>query len=221
MSVFKNLKGQKFGKLTVVKYAGTDKQRKSLWQCKCECGNYITTRGTSLRFGSPRSCGCLQKQVVAELKTKHGFSRNRLYRIWKNMKQRCYNPKAQKFENYGGRGVRVCKEWNNYENFHSWAMENGYEEGLTLDRINNDGDYEPNNCRWVTYSEQSLNSRTNHLMTYKGETKTLKEWAEIFGMNYSTLSARINDYFWDIKTALETPIRERRDKSETKKFEVK
>lgn len=211
MSKYRNLTGQKFGRLTVVEYAGRDNQRMALWKCKCECGNYIITRGTSLRYGNTKSCGCLQRERTIKIHTTHGLSggqrqTSRLYRIWRNMKQRCYNPKACKYNSYGGRGIKVCEEWMKYEAFHKWSMNNGYRDDLTLDRIDNNGDYCPENCRWVTRKQQARNTAQNHFITYQDKTKTLREWADEFGINYTTLSSRLLDYGWSIEKAFTIPI---------------
>lgn len=124
---------------------------------------------------------------------KHGMKGSRLYSIYYNMKNRCYNKNSLSFHNYGERGIKICKEWlNNFVNFYEWSIKNGYDDCLTLDRINNDGDYEPNNCRWTTKREQSLNRRDNHCITINETTKTLIEWCEYYNINYSTVRDRIH-----------------------------
>jgi len=209
-----NLIGQKFGRLTVIRFAGKSKYHIACWLCECDCGNVITTRGSCLKNGSAQSCGCLRKENALKACTTHGLSggRNqpkRIYRIWRNMKSRCSNPKTPKYKNYGGRGITVCSDWLTFENFYNWAMANGYRDNLTIERIDNDGDYCPENCKWATYKEQALNSRQNHIISYEGKSKTLKEWAAILGMKYTTLEARLNQYGWDIEKAINEPIRRR------------
>ena len=141
-----------------------------------------------------------------ESKRKNG-SRTRLYVIWCHMIERCYNPHFQAFGNYGGRGIRVCDEWRNcFVAFREWAMTNGYDDKLTLDRIDNDGNYEPSNCKWSTVREQSNNRRTSRLITYRGETKTMMQWAETIGMPYDTFKRRLY-YGWSVDKAIETPMR--------------
>jgi hypothetical protein len=141
-----------------------------------------------------------------ESKRKNG-SRTRLYVIWCNMIERCYNPHFQAFSNYGGRGIRVCDEWRNcFLAFREWAMTNGYDNKLTLDRIDNNGNYEPSNCKWSTVREQSNNRRTNRLITYRGETKTMIQWAETIGIPYDTFKRRLY-YGWSVDKAIETPVR--------------
>lgn len=162
-----NLIGYRFSRLIVVEYAGRTKtNRMCLWRCKCDCGNEIIVRTSSLRDGSTRSCGCLQRERVIEAATTHGLSGGRkgtprLYRIWRNIKQRCLNPKATKYHNYGGRGIAVCAEWMDFKTFYEWAMANGYRDDLTIDRKDVNGDYEPGNCRWATWQEQAVNRRKN------------------------------------------------------------
>jgi hypothetical protein len=141
-----------------------------------------------------------------ESKRKNG-SRTRLYVIWCHMIERCYNPHFQAFSNYGGRGIRVCDEWRNcFLAFREWAMTNGYDNKLTLDRIDNNGNYEPSNCKWSTVREQSNNCRTNRLITYRGETKTMIQWAETIGIPYDTFKRRLY-YGWSVDKAIETPVR--------------
>jgi hypothetical protein len=221
MSKYKDLTGQKFGRLTVIKHAGRDNQRMALWECVCECGNRIITRGTSLRYGSPKSCGCLRIERTLEACTTHGLSggrknTTRLYRIWRNMKQRCYNPKASKYYLYGGRGIKVCSEWlNNYLVFYKWAISNGYKNNLTLDRIDSNGDYCPENCRWATYGQQARNTAQNHLITFRGKTQTLHEWASELGIKSRTLHSRLQDYGWSIEKAFTTPVEKRTKRNVT------
>ena len=132
----------------------------------------------------------------------------RLYNTYYSMKERCYNPKRWNYKYYGARGIRVCDEWkNDYQIFKKWAYENGYNDNLSIDRINNDGNYEPNNCKWSTEKEQKNNTRRNHYLTYKGKTQSMALWADEYNIKYTTLRARINNYKWDIQKALETPVR--------------
>ena len=204
MSRIIDLTGQRFGKLIVIRFVGTTKARQAIWRCRCDCGNETDVKSSCLRNGDTRSCGCLQRMISKEANTKHGESHSRLHSIWSGMKGRCYNPKNPAFEHYGARGITVCDEWHEYTNFSDWAKLNGYTEGLSLDRIDNNKGYSIDNCRWTTMKEQSNNRRSNHCISFDGETHTLEEWAKIKGLKYGTLSSRINRYHWSIEKALTT-----------------
>ena len=154
---YKDIRGQKFGRLTVI---DTTDQRtpngNMVWQCLCDCGKFFLVDSSRLRTGNTKSCGCLHPDRI----TKHNKSYSRLYRIWSGMKYRCNNPNAAKYRIYGARGITVCKEWtDNFQSFYDWAMSNGYADNLTIDRINNSGNYEPANCRWVDSVVQNNNRR--------------------------------------------------------------
>lgn len=137
---------------------------------------------------------------------KHGYKRTRLYNTWLNIKQRCLNKNNPRYKYYGGKGINICREWrDDFATFESWALSNGYDETLTIDRRDVNGDYEPSNCRWITNKKQQNNKSNNRCITYKGETKTLKEWAEYLGFNYKTLQKRINKG-WGTKAAFELPL---------------
>ena len=162
-----DLTGQKFGRLTAVCFAGVDNEGKAIWNCECECGNKKTVRSYHLRSGRVRSCGCLKKEILTErLKhhptkgnLKHGGNHTRLYRIWTNMKTRCFNPKNRAYKWYGATGITVCPEWLSFENFQNWAIKSGYKDDLTIERKNPFNDYEPSNCTWIPISEQRKNQR--------------------------------------------------------------
>lgn len=201
------MEGKRCGKLTVMEYAGNNKHNKPMWLCRCDCGKYITTSGHSLRMGIATSCGCKSADFLRSLST-HNKSYEHLYSIYNSMCNRCYNPKTTRFHRYGGRGISVCEEWrNSIDAFCTWATQNGYKKDLTIDRINNDGNYEPSNCRWVDRKVQSRNTSSNRILTYKGESRCLTDWATHFGIGVSTLSARILVLKWDVDKALTTPVR--------------
>lgn len=192
-----NLVGQKYGRLTVLDRADNVKGRVA-WKCECDCGNQVTVLSYSLRTGNTKSCGCL----VSEKITKHGMHKTKLYRAWNNMISRCYCESFRSFRNYGGRGITVCDEWrNSFPVFADWAMNNGYREDLTIDRIDNEGNYEPSNCRWITNEAQQLNKRSNRRISFNGETRTIKEWSVITGIHPRTLSARL-DHGWTAEDTL-------------------
>lgn len=192
----------KYCKLTVIK---VDEERSSkkrkYYLCQCECGNMKSVRSDCLKSGQVKSCGCLNLKSRGDGRTKE-----KLYHVWASMKNRCNNPNDAHFEDYGGRGVRVCEKWNgshDYPNFKEWALKNGYKEGLSLDRIDVNGNYEPDNCRWVTQKVQTRNMRNNINITYNGETHVLYDWAKILNINPNTLYHRIVTLKWSIEEAFE------------------
>ena len=192
---FIDMSGRKCGRWTVIKRV-EDRSGAAAWLCKCDCGNEKVVSGANLRKGTSKSCGCLRTEVTIEKNkrmTKHDDSHSRLYAIWRGMKDRCKNPNATKYKNYGGKGVSVCAEWESqYTSFKEWAIKNGYKDNLTLDRIDPNGMYSPDNCRWATIKQQENNRTNNHLLTIDDETKTLTEWCEIFGVSTSTVINRLN-----------------------------
>lgn len=194
-----DLTGKTFGRLTVVSYNGIAYRKSGKpyhsWKCICSCGNECIAEGRSLVSGGKRSCGCLNKEVLAsgDCRRTHGMARTSLYHTWRGMKDRCFNPQNKHYSRYGGRGITVCNEWlNDFKAFYDWAIANGYKEGLTIDRINNDGNYEPSNCRWADYYTQANNRSDNHLLTVGEETHTLSEWSRITGIKPQLLSERAN-----------------------------
>jgi hypothetical protein len=198
--------GKRFGRLVVIGRADDIDPGRPRWLCRCDCGNERVVRGISLRKGDTKSCGCIQKErmkLLSESHITHGKSKTRLYRIWFNIKCRCYKSSFPDYARYGGRGIKVCDEWkDNFQAFYDWSTSNGYLENLTIDRIDNDGDYSPQNCRWVNTEVQNNNTRRNYYITLNGETLTLSQWAKKCGINRNTLYSRITKYGWSVERAL-------------------
>lgn len=247
-----DLKGRKFGKLTVIELAGTDKHKTSLWRCQCECGNTVVVRSANLRNGNTSSCGCIrsndltgkrfgrlvviekcpvahtksgntvfkwkcqcdcgnvvnavhsnlvkgatnscgcyQKELAAERFSKHGKRNTRLYAIYYNMKSRCYNKNNKRYGSYGGNGIEICEEWlEDFMNFYNWSMSHGYRDDLSIDRIDVNGNYCPENCRWSDQEQQSNNQRKTIFIEICGEKKSLKQWTNLMEWKYGKYSAR-------------------------------
>lgn len=206
---FEDLNGKKFNRLTVIKRTSGTIKKHTYWECKCDCGNTTIVASQKLKNGSTKSCGCYGKEKV----TRHGMWNTRVYKIWCNMKSRCNNSKLDVYEYYGARGITVCEEWeNDFMSFYKWAMDNGYDEKLTLDRIDVDKNYEPNNCRWVTMKTQANNTRRNHIIEYKGAKHTISEWADLVGINKKILAHRL-ERGWEIERALTQKVINRNVKS--------
>lgn len=177
-----DLINQRFGRLVVIKNIGKINGRNQ-WECLCDCGNKKTAITSSLTTGRVKSCGCLMREEsskrMKEMRRKKGKRHKRLSTIWLNMKNRCYNPKSTSYKNYGEKKIEICKEWrDSFENFYDWAIKNGYNDTLTLDRINTNGNYEPMNCRWVTQKTQQNNRTNNRVIEMNGESHTVAEWCE-------------------------------------------
>lgn len=194
---FINLENKRFGLLIVI-CREKNKNNAPTWRCKCDCGKETIVSGGNLRRGNTKSCGCYN--ITSHIK--HGLSNEKLYGVWGDLKTRTLNINSQDYKNYGGRGIKVCKKWENFEPFYNWAIDNGYKVGLTIDRIDNNKGYSPENCRWVTYNEQANNKRNNHLITYKDKTLTMSQWANKIGISRHTLFWRLNNG-WSLEKALE------------------
>ena len=190
--VIKDLTGQRFGRLVVLSMTDERIKRRVVWECRCDCGNICRVMSGRLLSGRKASCGCYMREAAGKSRIKHHMSGQPLHVVWQGMIQRCTNKHHKNFDNYGGRGIRVCDEWrNSFKAFYEWAMANGYENKLTVDRIDVDGDYCPENCRLITMKEQANNRRNNRLLTYEGETHTLAEWSTITGISYSAIYQRV------------------------------
>lgn len=183
----RDLTGMRSGRLVVRRYHGRNPGGEHLWECVCDCGSISLVQRSNITNGHTLSCGCLKREKA----TKHGGSDTRLYRIWSHMRTRCNKEYDDGYHLYGGRGVSVCPEWESFPAFLKWAKSNGYEDDLTLDRIDTNGDYEPSNCRWATVQEQNQNKRNSILITKDGVTKNLMDWAEELGIHHETIRGRI------------------------------
>lgn len=197
---FIDLTGQKFNRLTVVKYHGKVGVSKAVaWQCICDCGKALIVTSGSLKSGKQKSCGCLRK----EFKVVHGGYKLAAFRIWAAMKQRCTNPKANRYADYGGRGIKVCDRWQEFENFLADMGEKP--EGMSIDRIDVNGDYGPSNCRWASMKTQGSNRRNNHILTAFGQSKSLAAFADEYKLEYNTLVRRLKKG-WEVEKALLEPV---------------
>lgn len=197
----KNYIGKKYGKLTIVDVIFTSKGKSPIAHCKCDCGKDHDANLYDILFGKTKSCGCYSIEKIIERSTKHGDARERLYCIYIGMKKRCYNPNNNAYKYYGGRGIKICDEWlENYLNFKSWALNNGYTEKLTIDRIDVNGDYEPSNCRWVTMKVQANNKTDSVYIDYNGKSQTLRQWCDELNLDYKLMVERFYSPYWKDKT---------------------
>lgn len=189
-------------------YAGGGKAKKAYWNCTCSCGNKFVVESLKLRSGHTKSCGCLRKKTTQKLRWKHGETsggeKSRLYKIWVGIENRCACQSSIEYKNYGGRGIKRCDEWNDYPTFKRWALEHGYNDGLTIERIDVNGDYCPDNCCWIPLEEQALNKTNTHWITYNGVTKPLKAWCDELGYSVATISSRLKRG-WSPECALSVP----------------
>ena len=206
--------GKKFGKLTVIRLAEIkiiNNRKRTFYECKCECGNIVIRNKDKLKEGRMSSCGCYP---TGKMLAKHGLWSydNKLYGVWQTMKARCFRKTCQKYKDYGARNITVCEEWkNDFKAFNDWAITNGYKEGLTIERIDVNGNYEPSNCKWITREEQAKNKRSNIFIEFNNETHCLKEWARILNLNYKALHSRLKNG-WSVEKAFSTPTKtENRD----------
>ena len=202
MATIQNIKGKRFGKLVVKTLEGRNKWGAITWKCRCDCGSEPVVAGCAMKSGHVKSCGCLHKESVSKASTKHGFSRTPIYLCWGGMIQRCTNPNALSYKRYGGRGITVCKRWLKFENFLADMGERP--KGYSLDRIDNNGNYHPNNCRWATREQQANNTSSVVLLEFDGKVQSIARWAREYGLPEITLRHRIQVWGWSISRALLT-----------------
>lgn len=203
---FVDLTGQRFGRLTVIKRVENN-GKKVMWLCRCDCGNETTVFSGYLRNGDTKSCGCLSKDKLRERRFKHGESRKtRLYNIWLHIKHRTSGKANEKRTKkwYTDKNIKMCEEWSDFRNFRDWSNANGYDDSLTIDRIDGNKGYSPENCRWVDWKTQTRNKSSNINITRNGETKCLKDWCTELGLKYRSICQRMARG-WDKEKALTTP----------------
>lgn len=206
----RDISGQKFGNLTAVKFDHRDECKvggQHYWLFLCDCGNEVVLRKNTVTSGNTKRCSCCAAKRSAEASTVHGGVGTRLYREWAGIVQRCTNPKNTSWERYGAKGVTVCNEWRSFSAFREWAYANGYNDSLTIDRINPNGNYEPSNCRWASVREQANNKQGTLWIEYGGERLQLSYWADRLGINYHTLYDRLYLHGWSVEKALTTSVR--------------
>ena len=204
MPPFINSSGLKFGRLTVLRRAENAKSGDAQFFCRCDCGKDSISTGWNLKTGNTRSCGCYQE----ESRIKHGLWQSHTYNCWSNMKARCQNENHDSYKHYGGRGITVCERWQEYKKFFT-DMGDSPTESHPIDRINNNGNYDPGNCRWATRKQQQNNRRNSHMLEFQGQRKTMAQWAECLGIRYQVIFTRI-DRNWPVDRALTTPVRGRK-----------
>ncbi len=211
MGRFIDLTGQRFERLVVLRFVDKNQFRHSLWLCECDCGIEKIVLGYDLKSGHTKSCGCLQKEKASIVNTKHGHTKNgklsKTWITWRGMTQRCVDIGHKQYKDYGGRGITVCRRWRNFVNFLKDMGEHPGKE-YQIDRVDNDGNYCRENCRWATKKEQMRNTRQNRLITFEGKTRCLIEWAEEYRMSDGTLRSRFR-LGWSIEKALTTPVRKK------------
>lgn len=206
--------GRKYNRLTVIAFENTKRGKTGCWNwiVRCDCGTLKSVNPYRVLNGNTKSCGCYKAEQTVEYnkkeKVKHKGRRTRLYTIWHGMKQRCHCETSHDYKNYGARGIIVCDEWrNDFSAFRDWALDNGYTDKLSIDRIDVNGSYCPENCRWTDCKTQNRNRTTNVIVSYRGKEYNYAELAEIAGISYGALYARINHFGWSVEKAVNTPLK--------------
>ena len=213
MAIHKTLTGLKFGRLTVMnlhhKQERTDRCGcfRYFYKCKCDCGKSCVVAADCLKNKHVQSCGCLQAENGTKTLTKHGLRFTKPYRTLISMIERCENPNRPNYKYYGGRGIKVCKEWHSPTKFYDWAVKNGHKPGLSIERIDVNGDYCPENCRWATPKEQANNRRNTHYVIYNGQSYKLKDLCDILNLEYKLIVDRLYKKHWSLTRAINTPKR--------------
>ena len=204
----KDIIGNKYNKLKATKHVNTIRKNTytiHMYEFICDCGNSKIINFNNVKYGYTKSCGCLSKEFNKKLFTKHGFSTTRICRTWHGIIQRCLHKNSISYKHYGGRGISVCKEWkDDFMSFYNWANKNGYKKDLTIDRIDNNGNYTPDNCRWATRKEQNINKRNTRYIIFNGKEMLIQDWAKETGIKRTTIIERLKRG-WSIKEALSKP----------------
>lgn len=221
MPALKDITGNRYGRLLVIEYVGTKRSptnglTATQWLCRCDCGKEVVAPKHSLTSGNKRSCGCLKADQNRAIWTTHGKTNTRLYRIWNAMKYRCDDISSPAYKYYGGKGVAVCKEWkgrDGFQRFYQWAISNGYKDDLTIERIDVNGDYRPENCTWVTQAEQMRNRTNTHWIYYKGTRHTLSEASKVFNADRATIRKYAKACDGDTEKAIQLILDKREKKA--------
>lgn len=228
MGKITDISGNIYGRLKVDSFAEMRRSAcghtSSYWNCTCECGNKIVVSRSYLTSGNVRSCGCLKAELNTQKWTKHGKSNTRIYKIYEMMKDRCFNPKSNAYRYYGGKGIEVCNDWlgeSGFDNFYNWSLENGYSDELTIDRINPNRNYSPDNCRWIPFPEQARNKTNCHYIMYNGEISTLSELSRKLHIDRGTIRKYEKKYNGDGQRAIEEILKNTNHTRKMKKVEVK
>lgn len=217
MSKLKDITGKKFNMLTVISRAPNAPGGVTRWNCICDCGNKAVVRGSNLKNGSVKSCGCLAKKRIKETVTTHGKSKTRLYSIWCRMKDRCYNRNVPSYKDYGARGIRVCEQWKlDFNSFYIWAVSSGYTDFLTIERIDCNKDYCPENCTWIPKSQQAANRRSCVLIEHNGKVQNLSQWCKELNLNYKRVHDRMYACKMSFEEAISKPIMTQKRNKELK-----
>ncbi|HEX3058063.1 MAG TPA: hypothetical protein VHP62_01805 [Usitatibacter sp.] len=196
-----DLTGHRYGRLTVVSYEGMTPSRNKLWRCRCDCGGESIAQLGNLRNGTTQSCGCLHSEVTRQINSRHGLSKTPEYQAWRAIQDRCYNANLPVYKNYGARGITVCQRWR--DSLAAFIKDMGPRPSRrhSIDRIDNDGNYEPGNCRWATALQQARNRRACVRLTHNGRTMSPAEWAAVTGLNYGTIMSRV-EHGWPTERVL-------------------
>jgi hypothetical protein len=196
--------GQKYGRLTVIEMAGHNKHKQRQWRCVCDCGTSVEKSGSDIRSGNTLSCGCLHKELLSAASKTHGMSKMPIWSIHRAMMDRCYLTTSHAYNCYGGRGITVCERWQTFENF--FADMGNKPTGMSLEREDNNGGYNPENVQWATAKDQANNRRSSRWIEFRGETKTLAQWCEVLGLKVGTVWARLSRDGYSVEEAFTKPI---------------